>query len=137
MWQRRWSVGKPTKLSDRDKNWFKRRSRVGVRVFRTWETRKRIHIVCEGSKIEPNYFEAIKENLPPNLAEVKIDGTGANTLSLVQKALQLRDQQSDNYPVDEVWGVFDRDSCPPAHFDNAIHMAEAAGLKCAWSNEAF
>jgi hypothetical protein len=33
--------------------------------------------------------------------------------------------------------VFDRDSFPPAHFNDAIETCEREGIGCAWSNEAF
>ena len=50
----------------------------------------------------------------------------------------MRDgRKSGAYPFDQVWVVFDRDSFPPSDFDNAISKAEADGIKCAWSNEAF
>jgi len=42
-----------------------------------------------------------------------------------------------DYPFDQVWVVFDRDSFEPDDFDNAIKSADANGMKCAWSNEAF
>lgn len=65
-------------------------------------------------------------------------GEGANTLSLVRRAQDLRDQRAKgDYPFDQVWVVFDRDSFDRDNFDNAIHMAEADEIGCAWSNEAF
>lgn len=50
-------------------------------------------IVCEGEKSEPNYFESFKNNLPKgvlNVCAFKIVGTGHNTVSLVNKAMTLR-----------------------------------------------
>jgi len=131
-------MGRPVKLSDQNKAWFGRcrcnqKRRVGTR-----EERKRILVVCEGTKTEPNYFEAFKQDLPPNVVRLDICGEGANTLSLVTRAKEIRDGQSGgDYPFDQTWVVFDRDSFAPADFDNAIHMAESAGMCCAWSNEAF
>lgn len=92
-------------------------------------------IVCEGTKTEPNYFRAIKKELPAHTLEIEILGTGANTLSLVEQAIQHKTKS--NRKFDSVWLVFDRDSFPDDHFDNAIHKAEANNIKCAWSNEAF
>jgi RloB-like protein len=39
--------------------------------------------------------------------------------------------------IDEVWAVFDRDSFPPEHFNNAIFKGKSLGIDCAWTNEAF
>lgn len=77
----------------------------------------------------------MSKELPTHTLEVKVHGIGANTISLVEKAIQLKDKS--NSPLDSVWVVFDRDSFPEDNFDNAIHKAEANGIKCAWSNEAF
>jgi len=131
-------MGRPVKLSDQKKEWFGRchcnqKRRVGMR-----EERERILIVCEGTKTEPNYFEAFKQDLLPNVVQLDICGEGANTLSLVARAQDIRDSEAKGeHPFDQAWVVFDRDSFDPDDFDNAIHMANAAGMRCAWSNEAF
>lgn len=131
-------MGKPVKFSDRNKEWFLRSQKAETRRADALAERERILIVCEGEKTEPNYFEAIKGELPLHVVEVKISGEGDNTLRLVEKAQALRDERaSGSYPFDQVWVVFDRDSFPPSDFDNAITKAEADGIKCAWTNEAF
>jgi hypothetical protein len=129
-------MGKPVKISDRDKEWFLRGQKA--RRVEALPVRERLLIVCEGEKTEPNYFEAIKDELPPRVVEVEISGEGDNTLRLVEKAQALRDERANgDYPFDQVWVVFDRDSFPPSDFDNAILKAESHGMKTAWSNEAF
>lgn len=129
-------MAKPIKLSDQGKAWAKRslERKVDIRP-----ERERLLIVCEGSKTEPNYFKSIKALLPRQVAQViEIEGEGFNTQSLVTRTKQIRDAKKDSdYPYDEVWVVFDRDSFKPDAFDNAIHSAEAMGMKVAWSNEAF
>ncbi|WP_206997030.1 RloB family protein [Trinickia mobilis] len=57
-------------------------------------------IVCERAKTEPNYFKGFR--VAKDVCDVK--GFGANTVSLVRKAEELR-QQGD---YREVWCVFDR-----------------------------
>jgi hypothetical protein len=99
-------------------------------------------IVCEGTKTEPNYFEGLKNKLPPHvleLVDLTIRGTGRNTLGVVNEALKIKDQLENQTGriVDEVWAVFDRDSFPNQHFDNAIAKARQLNVYCAWSNEAF
>lgn len=51
--------------------------------------RRFILIVCEGTKTEPNYFEAKKQELPANVletVEIDIQGTGKGTLKVVEAA---------------------------------------------------
>ncbi len=116
----------------------KYRLRKQKRKIRTRKLRRRYLIVCEGTKTEPNYFEAFKKELPRGLVEIDIHGIGANTLTIVQEAKRtfLKSKRS-SIPYDEVWVVFDRDSFPADNFDNAIYSAQANGFGCAWSNEAF
>lgn len=101
-------------------------------------------IVCEGVKTEPNYFESLKKNLPKGVLRLKnidIDGTGKNTLSIINEADKLRRTYEKNQlrKIDKLWVVFDRDSFPAENFNNAINMAESSKPKihCAWTNEAF
>ncbi len=93
-------------------------------------------IVCEGSKTEPNYFKSFPKEIGGVVYEVKIGGDGGiNTLGVVEKAIELRDNSSQQY--DRVWAVFDKDNFPPNRFNSAIQKAKANNIHCAWSNEAF
>ena len=93
-------------------------------------------IVTEGVKTEPNYFESIRRTLPNHALElIVIKGAGANTLQVVEKAKELRDESSTLF--DHVWAVFDRDSFPPKNFNTAIQQAKSWGIETAWTNEAF
>lgn len=99
----------------------------------------RILIVCEGEKTEPNYFRSFdKLNRGGIVYDIKCDGGGINTLQVVEKAIELRDQAIQaRMPFDSVWVVFDRDSFPSAKFNAAIQKALSCDINCAWSNEAF
>lgn len=131
-------MARPVKLSDKNKPWCRRSQLDRERSYETREERERFLIVCEGQKTEPNYFEAFKMELPRNLVEVEIHGEGSNTLSLVVRAQEIRDGRAKgDYPFDQVWVVFDRNSFDADDFDNAMHKAEAEAIHCAWSNEAF
>jgi len=102
--------------------------------------RCRVLIVCEGEKTEPNYFRSFSmmKNSSSLVYEVFCDGGGINTMQVVDKAIELRDKAwKRGDPYDTVWAVFDRDSFSATDFDNAINKAEANGIGCAWSNEAF
>ena len=94
-------------------------------------TRKKFLIVCEGEKTEPNYF--LKFRVNQKLIEVV--GVGANTVSLVEKTIELKDDPYASY--DQVWCVFDRDSFPARNFNAALALANKSGIEVAYSNEAF
>ncbi len=101
-------------------------------------------IVCEGEKTEPNYFSSLKKALPKGvleLTQIDIDGTGKNTLSIIEEAKKLRKKYEERYlrKIDKVWAVFDKDSFPSRNFNNAINKGERSRPKvnCAWTNEAF
>lgn len=94
----------------------------------------KILIVCEGTKTEPNYFEAFKRlNHGTTVYDIEVKGLGANTTSVVDKSIDLKNK--GNY--DRVWAVFDKDSFSGDKFNGAIIKAEKNGICCAWSNEAF
>ena len=92
----------------------------------------RVLIVCEGSKTEPLYFQALKDRSRLSTANVEITGSGSDPSSLVNKAKSLRDEEKrrgDQY--DAVYCVFDRDQ--HAHFNTASNEALSAKLKLARS----
>lgn len=97
-------------------------------------------IVCEGEKTEPNYFRSfdMMKNSSGFVYDITTDGGGINTIQVVDKAIDLKNKAANaGKPFDSVWAVFDRDSFKASDFDNAITKAEANGIECAWSNEAF
>jgi hypothetical protein len=98
----------------------------------------RILIVCEGERTEPNYFNAIRETLPPHVVKVEVEGKGMNTISLVREVIRLRNERnSSDFPHDQTWAVFDKDDFPADNFDNAITMCGQHNIKAAYSNQAF
>jgi hypothetical protein len=117
----------------------------------------RILIVCEGEKTEPNYFKWYQTELQQLKSvsgrirvrtaeevyvdimrigdEIKINGAGRNTESLVTYTLKKLEDSVIDYT--EVWCVFDRDSFPAQSYHRAIQLAHQNGLKVAYTNEAF
>lgn len=95
------------------------------------EVKERFLIICEGAKTEPNYFAGFR--VPGRVLEIK--GLGQNTLSLVDEAIRLRQEEIQAY--DQCWCVFDRDSFDADDFNSAIRKAQAAGFQVAYTNEAF
>jgi len=94
-----------------------------------------ILIVCEGTKTEPNYFKSFPKSVGQFVFDIQTEGTGMNTLNVVDKAIELRDSSDQEY--DRVWAVFDKDSFKANTFNGAISKAAKNGICCAWSNEAF
>jgi hypothetical protein len=130
-------MGKPSKV---DAGFIARVSRkTAKRKVGFRKPERFILIVCEGAKTEPNYFLAIQDSLPKGRVVIDIEGTGMNTLSLVEKTIQLcaEAKRLKNRVYDDVWAVFDRDSFPEQSFNNAIAKAKGNKVQCAWSNEAF
>jgi hypothetical protein len=114
------------------------------RLEETKSKRRFFLIVCEGEKTEPYYFESLKDDLPKGVLDVynfRIVGTGNNTTSLVNKAMDLRTewQIHTNRTIDKMWIVFDRDSFTAQSFNSAIQtcIANRPDVDCAWTNEAF
>jgi hypothetical protein len=105
--------------------------------------RKFFLIVCEGEKSEPNYFRGLGASLPKGVLnvgqiELQIHGEGYNTLSLVQRALEIKADVERRRTVDETWIVFDKDSFAPVQFNAAIKACICEqNVFAAWSNEAF
>ncbi len=88
-----------------------------------------ILIVCEGKNTEPSYFNQFRLTS----ATIKPVGEGYNTVSLVNRAIQIANQTS----YEQVWCVFDKDDFDSVDFNNAILLANANGFGIAYSNQAF
>lgn len=106
-----------------------------TRRSKSHEPLKRILIVCEGEQTEPNYFR----DFGLSSAEVKVIGSGCNTLSLVEKTKQIKEELEDKIaaPFSSIWCVFDRDDNPAHNVDNSIQKAKKYKFNVAYSNEAF
>ena len=116
-------------------------NQVGAREADLLKERIYFLIVTEGEKTEPIYFESFKRKLPKGLLDtVKLIGEGANTVTVVAKAVSERDKRNAD-PVlpdfDEVWAVFDRDDFGAEKINQALQLAEAEGVSVGFSNEAF
>jgi hypothetical protein len=88
-----------------------------------------ILIVCEGENTEPSYFKQFRLSS----ATIKPVGEGYNTVSLVNRAIQIASKEK----FEQVWCVFDKDDFSDVDFNNAIALAEANNFGVAYSNQAF
>ena len=108
-------------------------------------------IVCEGEKTEPNYFQAIADQLPKDMVKrITIVGTGRSTLDLIAEARKEITKRENSGGPDfyYVWLVFDKDDFSSEKFNEVINEANEMNKEaspengkpywnCAWSNEAF
>ena len=94
------------------------------------EVKQTFLIVCEGEQTELNYFRSFRVR---TATTVKVEGIGANTVSLVREAVKLK--EGEDY--DQVWCVFDRDSFPAKNFNDALTLARSNNIEVAYSNQAF
>lgn len=97
----------------------------------------RFLIVCEGTKTEPHYFEALLNNHISAVREVNIEGEGRATVALVDRTSDIKKEleHKNAMSFDRVWVVFDKDDFED--FNDAIKKAHKLGFQCAWTNEAF
>lgn len=93
---------KPPKKSDLGKSWMKPRRDKNILI------RPEYHlIVTEGTETEPQYFEAIRDIINSQYRDkiqLDVHGAGDNTLSLLDKAMNLVRSNPNGYK--HVWIVF-------------------------------
>lgn len=117
----------------RNRPWEKNHGKLRRTVESRGLPRQTFLIVCEGEKTEPNYFEAFRVKS----ANIVVEGTGCNTVSLVDKTTSIaRTYKRDEVEFDQIWCVFDRDDFHET-FNDAIFEARSLGFGVAYSNEAF
>jgi hypothetical protein len=115
---------------------FQKRKAVLTRLQNTRKLR-RILIVCEGEKTEPNYFRKFPAN-PEVYDGIDVYGAGYNTVSLINETIRIKKLAlQKREPYIETWCVFDKDDFSIELFENAIKLAEKNQIKCAYSIEAF
>lgn len=91
----------------------------------------RFLIVCEGTKTEPHYFEALIKNHISTVRDVKIEGEGRATVSLVDRTLEIKTEleHKNAMSFDRVWVVFDKDDFDD--FNEDIKKAHKLGFNSA------
>ena len=98
-----------------------------TRAVDTREPRDRFLIVCEGAT-EKLYFDGFRPN-------GYVFDAGCNTLSVVEKAVALRDQLLGRGEyIDQVWAVFDHDGEHPHRINGAFALAQREEVSIAFSN---
>lgn len=94
-------------------------------------------IVCEDSKSSLDYLLAFE--IPKRFAEIVPEGGAGNTLSVVERGIELKTQaEKDGAPFAHVWCVFDRDDHPIDRYRRAFDLGKPHNdLTVIWGNECF
>ena len=127
---------KPVKESDLRKSWM--RKRTGSRVAISPEYHL---IITEGTKTEPGYFEGLRDAINSRFRgriQLDIEGTGMNTMSILERTIQLV-RKSPN-PYRHVWIVYDTDDFPADRVDAVVHeclrlSSSEVTYHAIWSNQ--
>ena len=135
---------KPPKKSDAEKSWMSPRVSKNIPLLPEHHL-----IVTEGTKTEPQYFEAIKtvvdekcRNFGSNRIQIKVNGTGKNTTFLVDEAKRIVDEtrRSGGEEYKHVWLVYDKDDFPKDRFNEVVTRCEILSdeqitYHALWSNQ--
>lgn len=128
---------KPQKKSDLDKQWMSPRRGREIKIAPEYHL-----IVTEGTKTEPNYFEALKDDINrnyPGRVSIDIQGVGVGALKLLERAQKIVGRSPNEYK--HVWLVYDMDDFPSEDFDNTASECEEISkdsnieYHALWSNE--
>lgn len=108
------------------KNINPRIERKITRISGVREVKQTFLIICEGVNTEPDYFNAFRLTS----ANVKAIGQGMGTLALVQKAINIKEQERQKgRTYNQNWVVFDKDDFPENDFNSAILLARQMVLR--------
>ena len=94
---------KPVKESDLRKSWM--RKRTGSRVAISPEYHL---IITEGTKTEPGYFEGLRDAINSRFRgriQLDIEGTGMNTMSILERTIQLDAANNGRLPSSSAPGT--------------------------------
>lgn len=128
---------KPPKKSDEKKKWMEpqRRSR-NIAIAPEYHL-----IVSEGTKTEPNYFKALKDEINKNFpgrVSIDINGAGEGTSKLLERAQKIVERSAIEYK--HVWLVYDMDDFPADDFNKTAYTCQtisdlATTYHALWSNQ--
>lgn len=127
---------KPLKKSDLEKDWMKTRRDKAIRIQPEYHL-----IVTEGTKTEPQYFQAVRDIINRQYrGKIQLDifGEGDNTLSLFEKAKSRVSQNANGYK--HVWIVYDTDDFPADHINRTAELCaqnstDDIQYHAIWSNQ--
>lgn len=93
-------------------------------------------IVCEGEKTEPYYFKDLMRMEKLSSVNISvIPSNGSDPVSVVDTAIEKREQQAKYLSFDAIYCIIDRDKHP--NFNQAIDKAKANDIKIIASYPSF
>jgi hypothetical protein len=94
-------------------------------------------IVCEDKRSGADYLRSFQ--VPKHVAEITVVGGAGNTLSVVEKGIQLQQSATaKGAPYAKVWCVIDRDDHPLDRYQQAFQLAARhPEFTVIWANECF
>ena len=127
---------KPLKKSDLGKDWMTKRRDAKKSIQPEYHL-----IVTEGTKTEPNYFNAIKKIINQNYKEriqIEVSGEGDNTVNLFEIAKNYAEKNPNGYK--HVWVVYDTDDFPKENIDAVFVLCKENSnndrqYHAIWSNQ--
>ena len=127
---------KPPKKSDKEKNWMRKRQDRRILIQPEYHL-----IITEGTKTEPQYFNAIALAINHKYRGrimVDVEAGQNNTLHLLDKAVKLVRNSSNVYR--HVWVVYDTDDFPAEHVNQtavqcSILSSDETTYHAVWSNQ--
>ncbi len=138
---------KPLKRDELKRATKKKKRKEGSRLAQP----ERYLIICEGKKTEPNYFKGIQKRINKKYdkkiserIQLRVKGTGRNTLSLLNFAKdQVKQQEENGILYNHIWLIYDLDDFPLDNFDNTAYSVESMNKNnntstkwhVAWSNQ--
>ncbi|NME70077.1 RloB family protein [Flammeovirga aprica] len=111
------------------------------RKDKTRSLRKRVLILCEGAKTEPNYFNGLKHDAQKRRALTAVDvevyqPKSHSPLGLVREAIIKKKRALvKGNPYETIWLVFDRDF--HKHIEDVIKLANEHDIEIIISNICF
>lgn len=116
------------------------RARQPSRHAPALEPKRRLLVVCEGRRTEPDYIRGFERHVRNATVEIEIPRDHGDPKRLVEIAKErshdardaARRYRDDFLKFDEVWCVFDRDD--HERFHDAMSMARDNGIELAISN---
>jgi len=99
---------------------------------------RRILLVCEGKRTEPEYLRGMKVRERLSAVKLHVVAGVTDPMRLVERAVQERDRLSRDDDFDDVWCIFDTESpIPHASLSGALALATTEGFRVARSNPCF
>ncbi len=127
---------KPTKATDRDKAWNRRKKYNNPYNIASRALNRSFLIICEGKNTEVEYLRSI----PAPNAIVKVEGGFGSKTALVKKALEFKKKKE--YQDYEIWCIYDMDYRgeqvgQKEDFNESIELAKRNGMHVGYSNDSF